>query len=64
MFSLFYVIFIHSTHMDANCCFERIPDVTLYKRAAVRPLTTHLKEPSKLNEQDMLSTARDARTHI
>ena len=34
-------------HEDAVCCWEKIPEATLYKTAAVRSLIYHIKRQSK-----------------
>ena len=40
-------------HKNTMTYFEQIREETPHKTTAVRPLTSHLKKPSKQDEQDM-----------
>ena len=48
----FFVLYTNTTSH-----IEQILQATSHKTAAVRPPTSHLQNPSKLDEQDMRETA-------
>ena len=51
-------------HKDTVNCLEHILEVSLYKTAAVRPLTAHLtSHPSKINKSCWAQLEKQGQTH-
>ena len=51
------------SNKNATSCIEHILEAASHKTAAVRLPTSHLENPSKLDEPDMKDTAGEVRTN-